>query len=161
LIFSAKSLNLSFDDLRKNMLFSKTCEYGLQAMIYLAVEGKKLGLSIISEKQSLPSYYLSKILQSLVKAKLLESAKGPSGGFWLSKPANQVRLAHIVDAIDGMDILDECGLGLKQCDSKQPCAIHNDFKPHRENIIDLFYSTTLQEVVERYNKGECVINLDI
>ena len=90
------------------MLFSKTCEYGLQAMIFLAVEGKKVGLTKISEKQGLPSYYLSKILQNLVKAKILESAKGPTGGFWLSKPADSIRLAHIVDAIDGMDTLDQC-----------------------------------------------------
>jgi Rrf2 family transcriptional regulator, iron-sulfur cluster assembly transcription factor len=141
------------------MLFSKTCEYGLQAMLYLAVVGKKVGITEISEKQDLPNYYLSKILQSLVKAKLVDSAKGPTGGFWLSKPLNQIRLANIVDAIDGMDILDQCGLGLKECDSKQPCAIHEEFKPKRESIIQLFYQTTLQDIVEKYEKGECVINL--
>lgn len=141
------------------MLFSKTCEYGLQAMIYLSVEGEKVGLNKISEEQGLPSYYLSKILQILVKANLLESAKGPTGGFWLSKPANQIRLAHIVDAIDGMSILDQCGLGLKKCDSSSPCAIHNDFKTNRESIIEIFYSTSLQMIVERFLAGKCVINL--
>lgn len=143
------------------MLFSKTCEYGLQAMIFLAVVDKKVGISEISEKQELPSYYLSKILQSLVKAKLLGSAKGPNGGFWLSKPANQIRLSHVIDAIDGMDSLEQCGLGLKACDSKNPCAIHNEFKPYRESIIQLFFSTTLQDVVERYKAGECVLNLNV
>lgn len=141
------------------MLFSKTCEYGLQAMILLSVEGEKMGLTKISEKQGLPSYYLSKILQNLVKAKLLESAKGPTGGFWLSKPANQIRLAHIVDAIDGMDVLDQCGLGLKKCDSNSPCAIHNEFKGNREAIIEIFYTTTLQTIVERFNANECIISL--
>ena len=141
------------------MLFSKTCEYGLQAMIYLAVENKKIGLSIISEQQGLPSHYLSKILQSLVKAKILESAKGPTGGFWLAKPTNQIRLAHIVDAIDGMEVVDQCGLGLKKCDADKPCAIHNQFKPHREAIIEILYSQTLELIVDKYKRGECVINL--
>ena len=141
------------------MLFSKTCEYGLQAMIYLAVTNKKVGINEISEKQNLPSYYLSKILQNLVKAKILSSAKGPTGGFWLSKPANQVRLSHVIDAIDGMESLDSCGLGLKKCDSNNPCAIHFDFKPYREAIIQLFYKTTLQDIVDKYNAGECVITI--
>jgi Rrf2 family protein len=142
------------------MIFSKTCEYGLQAMIYLAVVQKKVGIAEISEKQELPSHYLSKILQSLVRAKILLSAKGPTGGFWLAKPATDIPLSDIVDAIDGLESLEQCGLGLKKCDSKQPCAIHHQFKPHREAILELFYMTTLQDIMNKYESGECVLNLN-
>lgn len=141
------------------MLFSKTCEYGLQAMIYLAVEGRKIGINEISQAQDLPSYYLSKILQNLVKAKLLESAKGPNGGFWIEKPLSEIRLSMIIDSIDRMDSLQECGLGLKTCDSANPCAIHHQFERTRENIINIFVTTSLQDIVNRYENGECVINI--
>lgn len=141
------------------MLFSKTCEYGLQAMIYLAVHNKKVGISDISNAQGLPSYYLSKILQNLVKAKLLESAKGPNGGFWIDRPLKDVRLSMIIDAIDRMDSLQECGLGLKECDGSNPCAIHHQFERSRENIVNIFATTSLQDIVDRYERGECVINI--
>ena len=141
------------------MLFTKTCEYGLQAMIFLATEDRKMGITEISEKQGLPSHYLSKILQNLVKAKILESAKGPNGGFWLAKPASNIRLAHIVDAIDGMETLEKCGLGLKACDSKNPCAVHNEIKPLRESIVQVFYKNTLSDVVDSYEKGEIIIKI--
>lgn len=141
------------------MIFSKTCEYALQAMIYLAVVKKKAGIAEISNQQELPSHYLSKILQSLVKAKIIQSAKGPTGGFWLSKPADQVPLTDIIEAIDGLEPLEQCGLGLKKCDNDNPCAIHHSFKPHREAILELFYKTTLEDIVTRFEAGDCVLNL--
>lgn len=141
------------------MLFTKTCEYGLQAMIYIATEDRKMGITEISDKQGLPSHYLSKILQNLVKAKLLDSAKGPNGGFWLAKPANLIRLSHIIDAIDGMDTLEKCGLGLKACDSKNPCAIHDQIKPLRENIIQVMFNNTLEDITESYKAGDIVIKV--
>jgi Rrf2 family protein len=141
------------------MIFSKTCEYALQAMIYLAVVQKKVGIAEISEQQELPSHYLSKILQSLVKAKIIQSAKGPTGGFWLSRPADKVPLTDIIEAIDGLESLEQCGLGLKKCDSDHPCAIHHSFKPHREAILELFYMTTLADIITRFEAGDCVLNL--
>lgn len=141
------------------MLFSKTCEYGLQAMILLATEDRKMGITEISEKQGLPSHYLSKILQNLVKAKILESAKGPNGGFWLAKTANNIRMSQIIDAIDGMETFEKCGLGLKVCDSKNPCAIHHQIQPLREGIVNVFYKNTLSEIVKSYEAGEIVIKV--
>ena len=142
------------------MLFSKTCEYGLQAMVYLAVKGERVGIGEISKEQELPSYYLSKILHSLVKAKLLDSAKGPTGGFWLNKKAKEISLADVVDALDGMETFDRCGLGLKKCDSEKPCAVHENFKPHRDGILLIFRKTTLQDVADKYKAGDIVINLN-
>ena len=142
------------------MLFSKTCEYGLQAMVYLAVVKKKVGIGEISKEQNLPSYYLSKILHSLVRAKLLDSAKGPKGGFWLNKKPKDITLADIVDAIDGMDSIDRCGMGLRKCDSNNPCAIHEKFKAHKLAIINIFKKTTLQTVIKEYESGDIVINLN-
>ena len=64
-------------------MFSKSCEYGLQAMLYIAMnasEDRNVGLREIAVNQGIPVHFLSKILQMLVKNKLLNSVKGPNGG---------------------------------------------------------------------------------
>lgn len=141
------------------MLFSKTCEYGLQAIIYIAYMDKKVSLTEISENQDLPNHYLSKILQLLVKAKLLTSTKGPSGGFQLGKVKKHILLAHVIDAIDGIDVLDRCGLGLRLCDDSSPCAIHHEFKPNRDAITSLMYTKTLEDIVSDIESGKCIMIL--
>ena len=66
-----------------NSFFSKKCEYGLQAVLYLAVldENYICSSEDISNKLSIPKEFTSKILQSLTESKIIESRKGKSGGF--------------------------------------------------------------------------------
>jgi Rrf2 family transcriptional regulator, iron-sulfur cluster assembly transcription factor len=143
-------------------MFSTSCHYGLQAMIYIALhstDGKNVDLGQIAEKQEIPKHFLSKILQMLVKNGLLNSMKGPTGGFSLSRPADDITLIEVIDAIDGLDVFTQCGIGFKKCDDDHPCPIHNEYKHVRNNIRELFENKTLLELSEDIKSGESIVSL--
>lgn len=144
-------------------MFSTSCHYALQAMLYIALHSKKdqnIDLSQIAEKQNIPKHFLSKILQSLVKNRLLVSMKGPTGGFRLSRDADDISLIEVVDAIDGLDIFTQCGIGFKRCNDDNPCPIHTDFKRVREQIKELFQSKSLLELTNDVKLGKSIIGTD-
>lgn len=144
-------------------MFSTSCHYALQAMLYIALHTKKdqnIDLTQIASKQNIPKHFLSKILQTLVKSKLLISMKGPTGGFRLSRAAEDISLIEVVDAIDGMDIFTQCGIGFKKCNDDNPCPIHTDFKRVREQIQELFQSKSLLELTNDVKLGKSIIGTD-
>lgn len=143
-------------------MFSTSCHYGLQAMLYIAFhasEGENIDLNQIASEQDIPKHFLSKILQLLVKQKLLVSMKGPTGGFRLSKPADSITLIEIIDAIDGMAVFTQCGIGFKQCDDDHPCPIHEEYKGVRNRVRNLFESKTLKELTEDVQSGDSIVSL--
>lgn len=144
-------------------MFSTSCQYGLQAMLYIAMHSSKdenVGLIEIAENQEIPRHFLSKILQQLVKAGLLESMKGPNGGFKLSKKPETITLLHIIKAIDGLDVFTQCGIGFKKCSDDHPCPIHHDFKVVRDKVFDLFKEKSLKELIYEAEHGEGIISLN-
>lgn len=143
-------------------MFSTSCDYGLQAMLFLALhysEDKNIDLTSISEELDIPKHFLSKILQVLVKHKLLVSMKGPTGGFRLNRAPADITLIEIIEAIDGLDIFNECGIGFKKCNDENPCPIHYEYKEVRNKIRNLFKNKTLQELTEDVESGESIVSL--
>ena len=130
------------------MLLSKACVYGMRASIYLASQSNNSYTSIskISEKLDISRHFLTKILQQMTKSDLLESLKGPKGGVKLKKPAEQVRLIDVVEAIDGLDVLTECVLGLPGCGNKKPCPVHDKWADVRQQLRTMLESNNLGEL---------------
>ncbi|TVQ66666.1 MAG: Rrf2 family transcriptional regulator [Balneolaceae bacterium] len=127
-------------------MFSASCHYGLQAMLYIAkrsAETENIELNEISESQQIPKFFLSKILQQLVKGKLLVSMRGPNGGFRLNGSPRQICLIDVIRIIDGLDIFDQCGIGDTSCNPKDYCPIHEEFSKQRECVFRLFSETSL------------------
>lgn len=142
-------------------MFSKSCEYALQAMLYIALyadKGKNIGLKEIAENQEIPVHFLSKILQLLVKHKLINSTKGPNGGFFLLMSPKKITLLEIVKIIDGEDIFDRCGIGLKKCSDKTPCPIHNEFKIIKNNIKQGLSKKSIAELCKDVAEGKSIVN---
>lgn len=131
-------------------MFSKTCEYGLRAVIFIAQQAKtneKVGINTISEAIDSPQAFTAKILQQLTKNKIVESIKGPYGGFFIDeKRLNKIALSNIVQVLDGDSIYTGCGLGLHQCNDKKPCPLHFKFIEIRENLKKMLENTTLLEL---------------
>lgn len=116
-------------------------------MIYIAAneqEGRRTGLKEVTEAIASPEAFTAKILQQLVKSKLLNSFKGPSGGFELVE-GKEIRLLDIVLAIDGPKILDECVLGFENCSGDQPCAVHDKFVLVKEQLKNSLLATDLRD----------------
>ena len=115
-------------------MFSKACEYGIKAAIFIATksyDGKRVSPKEIAAEINSPQAFTAKILQALVKHKVINSVKGAYGGFEIDKNnISNVKLAQIVNAIDGDSIYSRCGLGLETCDENHPCPVHDKFKGH-------------------------------
>lgn len=127
-------------------IFSKTCEYGIRAVFYIAQRshaGYKCGIKEIAEQINSPEAFLAKILQQLSKAGLILSAKGPNGGFYFDEKGLKQPLAAIVNALDGNDIFTGCAMGLQQCSEVNPCPLHNEFKKVRTQITNMMHKTTI------------------
>ncbi len=138
-------------------MFSKACEYGIRAVIYIAGQsdnGKRVSLKSIAEEINSPEAFTAKILQLLVKNDLISSVKGPNGGFKIEKDSMaKIRLSEIVSAIDGDSIYKGCGLGLKDCSEVHPCPVHHKFKKIRTDLRNMLESTTVLELSRGLKKG--------
>ncbi|HRE49871.1 MAG TPA: Rrf2 family transcriptional regulator [Flavitalea sp.] len=132
-------------------MFSKTCEYAIRAMIFIAQQsrsGHKVGIKEIARGIDSPEFFIAKILQDLGRRGLLQSAKGRNGGFYLDKQLIKCSIADIVRAIDGDKLFSGCGLGLNHCSESKPCPIHHEFKKMRKNIFNMLQKARLNEFHE-------------
>lgn len=130
------------------ILFSKSCEYALQALLYLAYEGKgePILLRKISNALHIPHHFLSKILHQLVNGGILVSNKGVSGGFGLARSADVITLGDVVKAVDGEGFLHECVLGFAGCADEDPCPVHNQWKPAKQIILRMMSSKSIAKL---------------
>lgn len=131
------------------MIYSSACEYGIRAATYLATrhdEDALVKLKDISESEDIPAPFLSSILQRLVVAGLLRSARGPTGGYALAAPPEEVTLLDVKAALDGTAELEECAVGLGACSDETPCPLHDSWKPIREEIRRYLEETNLAQM---------------
>jgi Rrf2 family protein len=137
-----------------SLIFSRRCEYALQAVLYLALQPPETMTTIkdLARKLDIPSPFLAKILQDLSRKGLLASLKGPSGGFTLAMPAKKITLFHIVEAIDGGDLFERCVLGFPECSGKNPCAVHENWAVLREGIRSMLVSKNIAQMAKETKK---------
>jgi Rrf2 family protein len=141
-------------------MFSKACEYGIRAVIYISSEnkaGRKVSIQEICEAIEAPNHFTAKILQILSRNRIVNSQKGVHGGFYLDKFQSDLKLISIVEAIDGKALFTGCGLGLKQCSEKEPCPIHDKFKSIRNALKNMLEQTTIEELGKKLKTGKSVL----
>ena len=137
------------------MLFSKKCIYGLRASLYVASLESNQFVSIrhISERLNISFSFLTKILQELTHKNIMNSYRGPKGGVSLSKPADEIKLLEIIKAFENDTLLSECILGLSNCDSQNPCPLHDKWFEIRKNIDSIFANTSLYDLASQINNS--------
>ncbi len=133
-------------------MFSKTCEYAIRAVIGVAEgsrDGQRVTVHSIATGTGMPEAFMAKILQRLSKAGLIDSVKGPGGGFEIApQDARALKLSSIVDAIDGDQVYRGCALGLPRCDMTNPCPLHDRFMAVREDLRIMLEGTTIAELID-------------
>lgn len=141
-------------------MLSSSSKYAVNAVLYLAVhssETKKIRATEIAEAIKLPSPFLSKLLQNLSREHIISSSKGPRGGFFLKPEAKNLPLVEVVKTIDGVDRLEECVLGLKQCSSEKPCPVHFAVQPFKNKFLQELEENTIAHYAEKVQKGEAYL----
>ncbi len=133
------------------VIFSKKCEYGMQAILYLAAQemGTLVSSDEISKDLKIPREFISKILQSLRESGLIFSTKGKAGGFGLAKDPSRIKLIDVVSAIDGLDIFDNCVLGFPECSPTHPCPVHETWGALRTQTYDMLTKETVDKLKDK------------
>lgn len=138
-------------------MFSKACEYGIRAMLYVAEQSQRdnrVNIKEISAAIDSPEAFTAKVLQQLARNGIVDSLKGPTGGFSIPKDKlNEIKLRDIVHAIDGDQIYRGCGLGLPECNDDRPCPVHHKFSNVRDELQEMLETTTVIELASGLNKG--------
>ncbi len=139
-------------------MFSKTCEYGIRATIFIAsqsYQGYRVGLKDIAKKIDSPEAFTAKILQVLSRDNIIKSIKGVGGGFEIPKEKmKDITMAQIVNSLDGDRVFTGCGLGLTQCSEDHPCPMHDKFKSIRNDLAFMLENTNLEELALGIKSGD-------
>lgn len=144
-------------------MLSASCKYGIRAIIFIASRPDKkinTGLKQVADELKIPQPYLAKILQILSRKKILHSTKGPHGGFYILKPANELTLMDIIEAIDGGEFFDRCYVTGEKCNFDKPergvCILHNDLRKEKERLSAFFSSKTIESLTKQLNGNPSV-----
>lgn len=138
------------------MILSRTSQYAIQALIYIATQpsGEPILNRKVAEYLGVPTAYLAKIMQSLCKGNLLYSYRGRQGGFCLREGGEKTDLMQIVSLIEGVGFTDYCVLGLKVCSEETACPMHAKWKPIKEKIVALLHEQTLDRLAAAVQSGK-------
>ena len=145
-------------------MFSKSTEYAIRAIIFLslrATSDKLIGTSDIARELDFPEAFLGKVMQNLVKKGLVVSVKGPGGGFYINNNSCHYSILDIVDILEGLDFLKKCGLGLHNCDDKNPCPIHDEYQPVKQKIREALSSKTISVIKQDIVAGGYSMQFDL
>jgi Rrf2 family iron-sulfur cluster assembly transcriptional regulator len=133
------------------VIFSKSCELGLQAVLFLSIKKEKViyNAEEVSNELKVPKEFVSKVLQILTNSGIIGSKKGKSGGFYLAKSPDNIRLIDIVEAIDGLDVFKSCVLGFPGCSSEKPCPVHDKWGKLRDDAYKMLSEETLEQLKKK------------
>ena len=133
------------------MQITRSEEYALKGLIFLASQPReKLALvSEISKAKRIPETYLAKIFQRLSKAGLLRSARGLNGGFSLGRPASQITMKHVIEAIEGPIALNRCLIRKGECEEEDRCPLHDVLGEAQERFLEVLDRTTMEDLARQ------------
>ena len=138
-------------------MLSKACEYGIRAAVHVAHKSQndeRVGLKEIAAAIDSPEAFTGKIMQQLSRNGIVQSVKGPSGGFWMDKKSMKtVSVRDIVEVIDGDKLYTKCGLGLNKCDDAHPCPVHGQYKLIRDKVIEMHSKTLVADLARKLDKN--------
>ncbi len=142
-------------------MFSKACEYGIKAIIYIAtrsLEGHRVKIGDVADNSGSPEAFTAKILGTLTKSNIVNSLKGPYGGFEMDiDRMKQIKVSEIVYAIDGDSIYNGCALGLSECSNETPCPMHDKFFKIRDELKKMLETTTVYDLATELKSGKSIL----
>lgn len=137
-------------------MLSLTCKTAIKAVIFLSSrseDGKKTTMKEIADRINASEHTVGKILQLLARRKIINSLKGPSGGFYLTEEQQEQPIINIVETIEGDGVFRECGLGLSKCSASHPCPIHEEYKIARELMEKIFRERKVRALCHSVTNG--------
>lgn len=132
------------------MIYSKTCQYAIRALNYLASLEDKRPATImeVNAETGVPQAYVAKIFQCLSRSKIVGSKSGPSGGYFLKVDPNKLMLLQVIDALDDISEspLSNCVMGQAECNDKNPCCLHTIWAKARNRMKKRLAKETILDI---------------
>lgn len=138
------------------MFFSKSFGYALRGILYVALmqdEQRKVQIDEIAKELSVPKHFLGKIMKEMVKEGLLNSTKGPYGGFDLTEKTLATPLIKLAEITGDVNQFNVCVLQMRGCDGHNPCPLHKDMDSIKNKLETLFLQTTISDLLLDDKKG--------
>ena len=131
------------------MVLTRAGDYGIFGVIYLAKQpkGKIVSLSEVSKAEDIPEKFLAKIFQHLTRSGLIRSHRGARGGFSLARPANQISVKELLEAIQGPICFSKCLEELADCERKEVCKLRKVMQKAQDNTVKILTQSTLADLV--------------
>ena len=116
------------------LLYAKPTEHAIRALIYLAVqeEPRLVAVQEIAESEGISGHHLSKVMKTLAQKKILNSIRGPGGGYRLNKDPEEISMWDLVECFGAHGEFAECALGWTECHDDHPCPLHDRWVELRE-----------------------------
>lgn len=132
------------------MQITRRADYAIRTVLDVArVEPGSVALtSEVAKHQGIPAPFLAKIVLALTRAGLLRSFRGCGGGIALAKPADQITLLEIVEAVDGPIAMNRCVLWPEECERSDECPVHQVWSGARTLLADYLGSISLASLVD-------------
>jgi Rrf2 family iron-sulfur cluster assembly transcriptional regulator len=133
------------------MIFSKSFGYAFRGILYVAMmsdENRKIRIDEMANRLSVPRHFLGKIMNKVVKKGILNSTKGPNGGFSLNNVTLDASLLTLVEAMDGLDQFDGCVLRLRKCNEEHPCPLHHSMVTYKNDLMKIFSDTNIGSLLK-------------
>lgn len=142
-------------------MFSQTLEYALRVVVYLAsLDGKQATIPQIAGATRTPEGYLAKVLRSLALGELVRSQRGPQGGSVLARPAKQITVYDVVQAVDPLQRITSCPLGIKG-HGVNLCPLHRRLDQAIAMVEEAFKETTIAELVSTHKGLQPLCDLSV
>lgn len=128
-------------------MFSQTTEYALRAMACLALYPDQLvATGTLAQMTKVPSNYLAKVLQQLGGAGFIEGRRGVGGGYKLSRPADEINLVQIINAVGRLKRIESCPLGIEG-HGTHLCPLHRTMDKASSMLIDMLKDISLRDLI--------------
>jgi Rrf2 family protein len=130
------------------MKLTRGGEYGIRGVMYLAQQdnGKVSMLSAIAKAQDVPPRFLAKIFQALAKAGVVKSHRGAKGGFSLARPASEITIKDVIEAIEGPIQLNVCLIAESECERDKFCSVHSVWEDAQAKMMDVLSRKNFAEL---------------
>jgi Rrf2 family transcriptional regulator, iron-sulfur cluster assembly transcription factor len=131
---------------------TRGADYGARGMVRLAkmAPSAVVLVSDIAAAEGLPESYLAKIFQDLTKGGIVRSHRGAKGGFSLARPAEQITLRQIIEAIEGPIALNRCLAPWEGCECMGTCSMYPVLARAQEQLLNMLDDTTLRDLVDSH-----------
>jgi Rrf2 family iron-sulfur cluster assembly transcriptional regulator len=135
------------------MRITQEDDYALRVVLYLYKHGggERVEAKVISESENVPLRFLLKLLRKLVRAGIVKSFRGTGGGYQIAKPASEVTLRHVIEAIEGPIYMNKCLYDEGMCNLKrtQSCEIHAALESFQSKMLSQMDDITFEEILKK------------